>query len=103
MKNMTDSTDNSPQETNAKKKDKKPGIIRKAAVIPILFISISSWVFLHFFFDSILASTLQKSAEALYGSTVDINNLKTTLTQGAIKIGSLAFSDKKTSRITKLR
>lgn len=102
MKSMTDSTDNSQQAKETKGKEKKPGLIRKAAIVPIVLISISIWAFFNFFFDSLLTRTLKNSAEALYGATVDINDLRTSFYKGSIELESLAFSDKKNLQNNKI-
>ena len=45
----------------------------------------------------------KKSAEALYGASVDIDDFRTSLTQGSIGIGTLAFSDKQNLENNKIK
>ncbi len=95
MKSMTDSTDK-------KEKKKSIKILRKSVLIPLTLVSLSVWVFVKFFFDPILAKTIKDTSEAIYGSTVDVENLSTSFGSGFLTIKRLGFSNQKDLTLNKI-
>jgi uncharacterized protein (TIGR03545 family) len=88
---MTDSTNKKNEELE----EKEVGILRKVILFPLGVIILSLWIFFNFFFDSILLNSIKSTSEAFYGSSVEINDLKSSFLNGSLKIGKVSFSDQK--------
>jgi len=76
------------------KKEKKTGIIRKGFVVPMAIVSLLVFVYFTLFLDSNLKSGIEWTLTKIYGAEVNIESVKTDVSEGTFKLKGLEFVDK---------
>lgn len=80
--------------TKAKKKPKKQGPIRFAAIGPIALVGAGAWAYGYFLMDSHIRMGLEFASTQLYGAEVNIGKFKIDYTAPGIHIGAIEVTNK---------
>ena len=89
---MTDQDLN--QKSPKQKTPKKKGPLRIEAIIPLIIVGALSCAYFYLFFDSNLKTALELGGTYTHGAEVNINAIKTNLSEGRLTITDIQVTDK---------
>jgi uncharacterized protein (TIGR03545 family) len=92
---MSDQNNANSNTTNIKanKQNKKSGIIRWSAIVPLVVFCILIFSYFHFFFDSHMKSLLQWGGYKALGTEVNIQKFESSFTKGRVAIYKIEITD----------
>ena len=73
---------------------KKPGIIRWNAIIPLLIFLLFNFIYFHFFFDGHMKSLIEWGGYKALGAELNVAEFKSSFTSGTVELSKIELTDK---------